>query len=121
MTTQEVANQLTQLCRQGKFMEAVQSLYSPEIVSVEAVPGPDGSREMKGLDAVIGKANWWQENHVVHSGTVEGPLATNSFFTVRMTFDVTFKPTGARQTLDEICLYQVKDGKIIREEFFYGT
>ena len=36
MTTQEVATRLVGLCREGKFMEAAQELYSPDIVSVEA-------------------------------------------------------------------------------------
>jgi len=35
-----------------------------------------------------------------------------------MGMDVTMK--GApRMNMDEICLYEVKDGKIIREEFFF--
>jgi SnoaL-like domain len=120
MTTQEVAKKLTDLCKQGKFIDAIEALYSKDIVSVEAAPMPDGSREMKGLDAVMGKSKWWVENHEVHGGTVEGPLATDTHFTVRMTFDATFKPTGKRTTLDELCVYEVKDGKIVREEFFYG-
>lgn len=121
MTTQEVAKQLTDLCKQEKFLEAIQSLYSKDIVSVEPVALQDGSREMTGLDAVIGKTKWWQENHEVHGGTIEGPLSTATHFTIRMTFDTTFKPTGVRQVMDEIGVYQVKDGKIVREEFFYTT
>ena len=108
MTTQEVANQLVSLCREGKFVEAIHSLYSPEIVSVEATAMPGGSREAAGLEAILGKANWWHENHEVH-------------VCVRFTIDVTFKPTGRRHTMDELAVYQVKDGKIIREEFFYSV
>ncbi len=121
MTTQEVAQELTDLCKAGKFMEAIDKLYSNDIVSVEAAAGPDGSREMTGLDAVKGKANWWEANHEIHGGSLEGPLVAGSHFTVRMTFDVTFKPTGARNTMDELAVYQVKDGKIVREEFFYNV
>lgn len=121
MTTQEVGQELVALCSQGKFMEAIKSLYSQDIVSVEATPMPDGTREMKGLEAVIGKAGWWESNHEVHSAKVEGPIASNAHFCVRFTMDVTFKPTGKRHTMDELGVYQVKDGKIIREEFFYGA
>jgi hypothetical protein len=121
MTTQEIANQLVGLCSAGKFVEAIHALYSPDIVSVEATAMPGGSREAVGLDAVLAKANWWQENHEVHSAKVEGPLASKSRFCVRFTMDVTFKPTGKRQQMDELAIYQVKDGKIIREEFFYGV
>ena len=119
MTTQEIAQELVQLCSQGKFMEAVKSLYSPDIVSVEAGAPPGGEREVKGLDAVIGKGVWWQENHEVHAAKVEGPLVSAPFFCVRFELDVTFKPQGRRFTMQELAIYKVADGKIVREEFFY--
>lgn len=37
----------------------------------------------------------------------------------RFAFELTFKPTGERRTMDEIGLFTVVDGKIAREEFFY--
>ena len=121
MTTQAVGQQLVDLCRQGKAMEAIQSLYANDIVSVEATPMPDGSREMKGLDAVLGKTKWWMDNHEVHSAKVEGPIAADSHFCVRFTYDITNKPSGKRMTMDELGVYHVKDGKVVREEFFYAT
>lgn len=39
---------------------------------------------------------------------------------VRFTFDVTIKANGHRMTMDEMGLYTVADGKIVREEFFYA-
>jgi len=120
MTTQEIANELVSLCSKGKFMEAVQALYSPDIVSVEAAPGPDGAREVKGIDAVRGKGVWWMENHEIHNTSVEGPLVAASHFCVRFKLDVTFKPTGKRMEMDELGIYEVKGGKIVREEFFYS-
>jgi hypothetical protein len=118
MTTQEVANKLTDLCKQGKFMDAM-SLYSKDIVSVEAMDMPGSGREMKGIDAVMGKGKWWTENHEVHSTSVEGPLVTGTHFCVRFKMDVTNKPSGKRMPLDELAVYQVADGKVVREEFFY--
>lgn len=119
MTTQEVAQKLVGLCSQGKFMEATHALYSPDIVSVEAGAPPGGEREVKGLDAVLGKANWWQANHDVHSTKVEGPLVSDPFFCVRFELDVTFKPQSRRFTMQELAVYKVADGKIVHEEFFY--
>jgi ketosteroid isomerase-like protein len=120
MTTEEVAHHLVDLCKQGKFMDAGRALYAADIVSVEAAPMPDGSREMKGLDAVIGKGQWWEANHEVHSVLIEGPLVAGPFFSVRFKLDVTNKPAGKRMTMDELAMYTVKDGKITREEFFYA-
>ena len=121
MSTEAVAKQLVDLCRAGKNQEAIETLYSPDIVSVEATPMPDGSREMKGMAAVVGKAQWWQANHEVHGATTEGPLVSGSNFCVRFKYDVTNKPSGKRLTLDELAVYHVKDGKIDREEFIYGA
>jgi ketosteroid isomerase-like protein len=42
-------------------------------------------------------------------------------FAVQYTFDVTFKPTGQRTEMSEMALYTVKDGKIVREQFFYNA
>ncbi len=119
MTTQEIADQLASLCREGKFREATEAFYSKDIVSVEAASGPDGSREAKGLDAVIAKGDWWVANHEVHGVTVEGPIVADPFFTVRFKIEVTFKPTGNRMVMDELAVYKVADGKIVWEEFFY--
>jgi ketosteroid isomerase-like protein len=42
-------------------------------------------------------------------------------FCVRFVYDITNKPSGRRMTMDELAVYLVKDGKIVREEFFYGA
>ena len=116
----EVGQKLVDLCKQGKFKEAMESLYSPKIVSVEAGAPPGQSRESKGLDAVRAKGEWWTNNHEVHSSTVEGPLVAGSYFAVTFKLDVTFKPEAKRFQMEEIGVYKVADGKIVSEEFFYA-
>jgi SnoaL-like domain len=119
LTTQEVADVLVKLCSEGQFAEAVEKLYSNDIVSVEAGAPPGGSRESKGLEAVRAKGEWWVNNHEVHSSKVEGPLVAGSFFSVVFKLDVTFKPEKRRFQMEEVALYKVADGKIVYEEFFY--
>ena len=46
LTTQEVANRLVSLCREGKFVDAIQELYAPLVVSIE----PDGGHGRGGQD-----------------------------------------------------------------------
>jgi hypothetical protein len=41
-------------------------------------------------------------------------------FIVRFSYDVTNKPSGRRFQLDETGLFTIENGKIVREEFFYG-
>ena len=119
MNAFEVGKKLVELCKQGKNVEAMQTLYSPDIVSVEAMDGP--SRESRGIDAVLAKGKGWSEAHTVHSSEVEGPWPNGDRFVVRFSYDVTNKPSNRRFTMDEAALFTVKDGKIVREEFFYVT
>ena len=120
MTTQEVANTLVKLCSEGKFMDAIKALYSPDIVSMEAAAPPGQSREAKGLEAIIAKGEWWGANHEVHSSKVEGPLVAGVHFAVTFKMDVTFKPESKKFHMEEIGVYKVLDGKIVHEEFFYA-
>src|SRR5215475_70174 len=109
MTTQEVANTLVKHCSQGKFHEAMEELYSPNIVSMEAGAPPGQSRESKGIDAVRAKAKWWAENHEVHGASVEGPIVAGSHFAVVFKMDVTFKPQNKRFSLEEVAVYKVEN------------
>ncbi len=121
MTTQEVADKLVGYCKQGNFRDAMTNLYSNDIVSVEAMAPPDGSREVKGIEAVKGKGEWWEANHEVHSATVEGPLVAGDQFCVSFKLDVTFKPAGKRFVMEELAVYHVSNGKVDHQEFFYKT
>ena len=121
MTTLEVGKKLVELCKQGKNQEAMDALYAPDIVSVEAAAMPGMSAEVRGREAVFAKSKWWNDNHTVHSASTEGPWPHGDRFIVRFSYDVTNKPSNLRFTMDEAALFTVKDGKIVREEFFYVT
>lgn len=119
-TTLEVGKKLVELVKQGKTQEAKDTLYAKDIVSVEAGAPPGQSAETRGIDGVLAKGKWWQDNHEVHSANVEGPWPHGDRFIVRFTYDITNKPANRRLTMDEAALFTVKDGKIVREEFFYA-
>lgn len=124
-STMEVGKKLVELCRQGKTMEAVNTLYAPNIVSVEARQmSPTMPQRMEGFSAVKGKTDWWEKNHEVHRAHADGPWPHGDRFIVHFNYDVTAKSgpmAGQRMTLDEAALYTVKDGKIVHEEFFYNA
>jgi ketosteroid isomerase-like protein len=120
MDTKEIAAKLVELCNAGQNMTAVETLYADNIVSTEAGPATDAMHEVTGIEAVKGKGHWWYENHEVHSGASRGPWVNGDSFVVEHTYDITFKPTGVRRTMNETALYEVRDGKIAKETFFYG-
>lgn len=119
MTTMKIATKLVQLCREGKNAEALNSLFAEDAVSVEAGGPPGMDREAKGLAAIKGKGEWWVANHEIHSANIAGPWPHGDRFIVQFQYDVTNKPSGKRIKMDEVGLYTVRDGKIVREEFFY--
>ena len=119
MSTLEVATKFVQLCRDGKADEA-KALYAPDAVSVEAGAPPGRDPVSKGLDAIKAKGQWWVDNHEVHSSRVTGPWPHGERFIVGFQFDVTLKASGQRLQMDEMGLFTLKDGQIVREEFFYA-
>jgi ketosteroid isomerase-like protein len=117
--TAAVAQELVRLCRVGRNADAIEKLYSPNIVSVEPVDNEAMPAEMKGIDAIRAKGEWWVANNEMHSAETNGPFVGEDQFAVQYTYDVTSKPTGRRMKFSEMALYTVKDGKIVREQFFY--
>jgi hypothetical protein len=120
MNTMDIAKHLVELCRQGKIKEAIDTLFADEIVSVEAGAPPGMEREARGIASLRAKSEWWLANHEIHSAAVTGPWPHDDRFVVGFQYDITNKPSGQRMNLDEVGLYYVRDGKIVREEFFYS-
>jgi hypothetical protein len=53
----------------------------------------------------------------MHGGSVSEPLVAENTFAFVMSMDMTMKGKG-RMNVGELCVYQVKDGKIVSEQFF---
>jgi len=119
MTTQAVANRLVELCRAGKWNEAQDELYAANAVSIE----PEGANMPKaeGMEAIKAKGEQWASMvEEVHSGEVSDPIVAGNHFSCTMITEATFKNMG-RQKLEEVAVYEVQNGKIVKEQFFYPT
>ena len=116
-TTEEVATKLVDYCRKGEWMKAVDDLYAKDIVSVEAHAMENMPAEMRGLDQVRGKTEWWEKNMEVHSAKVGGPFVARDTFVVQFDVDVTENASKKRMQMSEVGVYTVNDGKVAREEF----
>ena len=120
--TKAVGQKLVEFCRNGLNLDAIASLYSPDIVSVEAIGSADWPAEMRGVDAVVDKNKQWFASNEVHHASAEGPYPHRDRFAVIFHYETTATDgprKGQRSKFDEVALYTVKDGKIVREEFFY--
>lgn len=122
MNTQQVAERLVALCRSGEYERAQDELYAADAASIEMEGLPSGAMgHAHGLEAIREKGRKWAQNIVeIHAGDVSDPLVAGNWFSVRMSIDATYKDMG-RVPMEEICVYRVRDGKIVQEQFFYDV
>ena len=109
MTTKEVADKLVELCRQGKIDEVQETLFADNAQSIEAseMMGP---KVVTGLDAIKAKSVAFQAGvEEFHTATISEPIVGGNSFAISWALDATFKGRG-RMTIEEVCVYQVKDG-----------
>jgi len=115
-STLEVGTALVDMFNKGQFSEIEKMFWSPKVVSIE---GYGVGLAWIGRKAVEAKNQGWMESHKIHSASAEGPFVGSSGFAVRFKMDVEETPTGKREVMDEVGVYSIKNGKIVREEFMY--
>lgn len=121
MTLTEIANELVAGCRENRARANLHKLYAADAKSVEAADMGNGTT-VTGLAAIEGKHDWWENSMTVHSTTIGGPFAHgDDRFAVIFDVDYTENATGKRGKMQEVAVYHVASGKIVREEFFYST
>lgn len=117
MTTQEIAKRLVDLCRQGRYSVAYEELFSEHAESIE--PAKWNMPKAVGMPAILEKEQKWREDVVeIHDNSVSNPIVAGDYFTVSMAMELTTKSRGNTK-MEEICLYEVQDGKIVKEQFYY--
>ncbi len=120
MTTQEVANRFNEMAKNGQYDKIQEELYADNAVSIEpASAAAMGMANAEGLDAIKKKGAAFNSMvEEMHGGYSTEPVVAGNHFTVAMGMDVTMKGMG-RSKMDEIVVYEVKDGKIVKEQFFF--
>ena len=124
MNTKEVGEKLIALCQSGHFFEAIDTLYDENVVSVEAAATPDFPMELRGIQAIREKNQRWSDANEVHSVRGDGPWPHQDRFAIRWAFDVSpvsGPAKGQRVQFDEVAIYTVANGKVVKEEFFYDV
>jgi len=118
-TPTEVGAGVVEMLKAGKpESEIWAKWFSPKLVSIENMP--TGGLAWHGIKAVRAKGEAWMQEHAVHGVEVEGPYAGATGFAVRYTMNIEHKPTGNTQSMTEVGVYTVRNGKVVLEEFMYG-
>ncbi len=118
MTTKEVADRLVEICRTGNMEQAQQELYSDDAVSIESTDMM-GPREVKGMEAIKKKGEMFSSMmEEFYGATISDPVVAKDYFSISWDMDAKMKGMD-RMIMSEICVYKVKDGKIILEQFFF--
>ena len=118
MTTRKVADRFNELSKQGNWEQIQEELFSDDAESIEP-PHSQGLKTAKGKNALKQKGEMFNSMvEEMHGGYSSDPLVAGNHFAVAMGMDVTMKGQG-RSKMDEIAVYEVRDGKIVKEQFFY--
>ena len=118
MTTQQVAARFNELAQQEKWFEIQDELFADNVRSVDPVNSPyfgyaEGKAPVrkKGMD-------WGAKVKEAHELSTTHPVIAGNHFAVGRSFDITTEDFG-RIKIEEIMLYEVKNGRIVLEQFFY--
>jgi len=118
MTTAQIASRLESRCRAGDFHTAVEELFADDAVSIEPVETPEFEKETRGKDNILKKGEkFYMLVDTMHSMEVRDTIVSGNIIAFVLSMDVTMKDRP-RTNWEELCVYQVKDGKIISEQFF---
>ena len=116
MNTQQIAEDVVKLIREGKNKQAKDLFYADNIVSIEG----NGDR-LQGIDAIHQTSVEWAAHIAeVHSASISEPVIAADYFSLNIKMDISYK-NGHRAVMDEIAIYEVKDEKIVFEQFFFKS
>ncbi|MFK7756982.1 MAG: SnoaL-like domain-containing protein [Flavobacteriales bacterium] len=119
MEVKDVANKWAEYCNTGQFDKAYAELYDQNCVSLEVEGAQGYPARTEGIEAILVKSKRWDDMvEEFHGMEIEGPIVAGNHFTATMKMDITMKGMSRRKD-EEVAVFQVKDGKIVNEQFFY--
>jgi hypothetical protein len=118
LTTEEVAARFDELAQQEKWFEIQDEFFADNVRSVEP-PNSPYLKNAEGKAPVRKKGeDFVKKIEEVHKLYTTHPVVAGNHFAIGRGMDLTVKGFG-RVNIDEIILYEVKDGQIVLEQFFY--
>ena len=118
MTTHEVASRFKELAMQEKWFAIQDELFSDHVRSIDPPHSPYfGYAEGKSSVRKKGE-DFLNQIEAVHRTYTTEPVVGGNHFAVGREIDITVKGHGRIQ-INQVMLYEVKDGQIVLEQFFY--
>jgi hypothetical protein len=118
LTTQEVAARFNELAQQEKWFEIQEEFFADNVKSIDPANSPYmGYAEGKVAVRKKGE-DFIKKIEAFHGAYTTQPVVGGNHFSVGRGMDITVQGFGRIQ-IDEIMLYEVKDGQIVLEQFFY--
>jgi hypothetical protein len=118
LTTNEVAARFNELAKQEKWFEIQDELFADNVKSIDPPNSPYfGYAEGKAAVRKKGE-DFVKRIESAHRRYTTEPIVSGNHFAVGREVDITVQGHGRIQ-INEIMLYEVKDGEIISEQFFY--
>jgi hypothetical protein len=118
MSTRQVAARFHELAQQEKWFEIQDELFADDVHSIEP-PGSLILRNAQGKAAVRLKGQTFVRQIVaVHKSVTSEPVIGGNFFSVGRELEIDVRDVG-RMQMNEVMLYEVQSGQIVREQFFY--
>jgi hypothetical protein len=118
LTTQEVAARFNELAQQEKWFEIQDELFADNVKSIDPANSPY-FKNAEGKENVRKKGEHFVSRiEAAHTRYTTKPIVSGNHFAVGREVDITVQGFGRIQ-INEIMLYEVKDGQIISERFFY--
>ncbi|EAQ42432.1 SnoaL-like domain-containing protein [Polaribacter sp. MED152] len=118
MTTEQITERLTSLLKEGKFEDIYDTLFDQENVK-HIEPQSPYFPDITGVKAIKEKDSVMAGNiSEVHTMEIGKAITSKDFIALPYRMSFTMKDRKKAE-LDELIVYQVKNGKIILEQFFY--
>lgn len=117
-TIHEVAARFNELAQEEKWFEIQDELFADDVKSIDPSNSPY-FKYAEGKAAVRKKGeDWVKRITAAHKLSTTQPIIAANHFAVGREVDIDVQGFG-RVHINEIMMYEVKDGKIISEQFFY--
>ena len=118
MTTREVAARFNELAMQEKWFEIQDELFAENVSSIDPPNSPYfGYAEGKASVRKKGE-EFVKKIQDFHGASTTEPVVGGNYFAVGREMDITVEGFGRIQ-INEIMMYEVKDGSIVSDQFFY--